>query len=123
MIQKLSDVIAVEMICPADIEIGDVTTISAAKTVIKLAEAGSLKIVGTVCVHQGTDLFCTIETRFRERRDDRVSGASLAVGPYVYDASGKVINYDAATHDPAAIAGLAITTAGQANVVVETLEL
>jgi len=122
MKQKVSDVLAVEMICPADIEVGDVVTISAAKTVVKLAEAASLKVVGTVCVHRGTDLFGTIETRFRERRDDRLSGAAVSVGAFVWNAAGKVINYNSASHDPAAIAGLVITTANAGDVVVETLE-
>jgi hypothetical protein len=123
MIQKLSNVVAVTMTCLSTIEVGDVVTISAANTVIKLAEAGSLKIVGTVAVHQGTDLFCTVETRFRERRDDRLSGAAIAVGPFVWNASGKAIQYNAAVHDPASIAGLAITTANAGDVVIETLEL
>jgi hypothetical protein len=67
---------------------------------------------------------CTIATRFRERRDDRVSGAAIAApGPFVWDAAHKAISYNAGTHDPAAIAGLVITTANAGDVTVETLEL
>lgn len=122
MKQKLSDVLAIELSCPANIAVGDVVTISASKEVIKLAAAGALNIVGTVCVHKNGATSCTIETRFRERRDDRVSGAAVPVGPFVWDATGKVIAYDANNHDPAAIAGLVITPAGNADEVVETLE-
>jgi len=125
MKQRLSDVLAVSFACPSTIAVGDVVVLdSTAKTVKQVDAAGSVAIVGTVAVHKGTDLFCTVETRFRERRDDRVSGAAItAPGPFVYDAAGKVIAYNSTTHDAAAIAGLVITTATAADQTVETLEL
>jgi hypothetical protein len=123
MKQKRNDMLAISFACPSTVEVGDVVIINSAKAVIKNNAAGSLKIVGTVCVHRADALTCTVETRFREHRDDRVSGAAIsAVGPFVFDAAGKVIAYSAASHDPASIAGLVITTAGGADVVVETLE-
>lgn len=122
MKQSLHDVIAVEMICPTSIEVGDVVIIDDDKEVIKLNAAGSLKIVGTVATHRDAAATCVVNTRFRERRDDRVSGAACAVGPFVWDGSMKAIAYDDQTHDPAAIAGLVITAADDADATVETLE-
>jgi hypothetical protein len=124
MKQRLDNILAVSFTCPAGIAVGDVAIMDTApKTVKKVDAAGSLKIVGVVSVHFGTDLFCTVDTKYRERRDNRVSGAAIAApGPFVFDAAGKVILYNASTHDPAAIAGMVITTANGADVVVETLE-
>lgn len=122
MRQKLSDVLAVEMICPTSIAVGDVVIIDDDKEVIKNNAAGSTKIVGTVATHTANTTTCVIETRFRERRDDRVSGAACAVGPFVWDGNMKAIAYNSATHDSAAIAGLVITAASDADGVVETLE-
>lgn len=123
MKQRLDNVLAVSFTCLSSINVGDVVTISANNTVVKLAEAGSLKVVGTVCKHGYLATSCTVETRFRERRDDRVSGAACAVGPFVFDANGKVIAYSAASHDPSAIRGLVIKASTDADQVVETLEL
>lgn len=123
MKQRLDNVLAVSFTCLSSIEVGDVVVISADNTVVKNAAAGSLAVVGTVCKHGYLATKCTVETRFRERRDDRVSGAAVAVGPFVFDASGKVIAYDAAAHDPSAIRGLVIKHATAGDQVVETLEL
>lgn len=125
MKQNRSSVLAVRLTCPTTIEVGDVVILdTAAKTVKKLDAAASVKIVGTVESHADLATECTVATRFRERRDDRVSGAAIsAPGPFVFDASMKAIAYAAGTHDAAAIAGLVITTANAADVVVETLEL
>jgi hypothetical protein len=122
MYQSLRDVLAVQFTCASSIEVGDVVVISGNKTVAINSAAGALTVVGTVCKHRDDELVCTVETRFRERRDDRASGASVAVGPFVFDASNKVIAYDSNSHDPAAIRGLVITAANAGDVVVETLE-
>lgn len=122
MKQKLSDVLAVEMVCPTSIAVGDVVIIDDDKEIIKNNAAGSLKIVGTVATHKASATTCVVETKFRERRDDRVAGAACAVGPFVWDGNMKAIAYDANTHDGAAIAGLVITAASDADDVVETLE-
>ena len=122
MKQKLSDVLAIEVICPTTVSVGDVVVITDDKEVAAISGAGALTIVGTVCAHKASATVCTVETRFRERRDDRLAGATCAVGPFVWNASGKAIAYDANTHDPAAIAGLVILAAAEADDVVETLE-
>ena len=122
MRQKLTDVLAVKLTCPSTITVGDVVDITDDLTVSKVDSAGSSAIVGTVCAHNGTDTTCTIETRFRERRDDRISGAACAVGPFVFDADMKVIAYASSSHDSGAIAGLVITAASAADETVETLE-
>ena len=77
MKQKLSDVLAIELICPTTVEVGDVVVISDDKEVAAISGAGALTIVGTVCAHKASATVCTVETRFRERRDDRLAGASL----------------------------------------------
>jgi len=123
MKQRLSDVLAVEFICPTSIEVGDVVVIASSGTVAAISGAGQTTKVGTVCAHTDAAAYCTVETRYRERRDDRLSGAAIAVGPFVWNAAGKAIAYDSNTHDPSAIAGLAITSASAGDVVIETLEL
>lgn len=122
MKQRLSDVLAVEFICPTTIAVGDVAIIDDDKEVIKWNAEASLKRVGTVATHKSGATTCVVETPFRERRDDRVSGAAVAVGPFVWDADMKVIAYDANTHDGASIAGVVITAADEADETVETLE-
>lgn len=123
MYQKLHDVLAVNFTVSANtVEVGDVVVVSADNTVALLAAEGSTSIVGTVCKYLKDATECTVETRFRERRDDRLAGAAAAVGPFVFDASGKVIEYDADSHDPASIAGILITAASDPDDVVETLE-
>ena len=123
MKQKLNNVLAVSFICAPTVKVGDIVEISDAKTVAVLTATNSIKTVGCVCKHRDTDTECTVETRFRERRDDRVSGEALVVGAFVFGADNTIWQYVAATHDPAAIAGLVITTATDAGQIVETLEL
>lgn len=121
MYQKLQDVIAIEVTCPSTVTKGDPVVMSDDNTVAAISGAGQV-IVGTVCVHEADAVVCTIETRFRERRDDRVCGAdATTVGPFVFDALGKVIAYASASHDPSAIAGV-LLTGGDEDDVVETLE-
>ena len=122
MKQTLHDVIAVAFTCPTTIAVGDVAIIDDDNEIIKLNAAASLKRVGTVVTHTDSATTCVVATPFRERRDDRVSGAACAVGPFVWDADMKVIAYDANTHDPAAIAGVVITAASGGDETVETLE-
>ena len=121
MYQKLQDVIAIAVTCPTTVDIGDPVVMSDDNTVAAISGAGEV-VVGVVCQHETGAAVCTIETRFRERRDDRVVGsADCVVGPFVYDATGDVITYDSASHDPSAIAGIALT-GGVEDDVIETLE-
>ena len=123
--QALSEVLAIGFTCATTINKGDDVVISAANTVALMAAEASLDYVGRVVVHRDGATECTVETPFRYRPlgdDRRLSGAAVAVGPFVFDAAGKVINYDADVHSPAAIRGILITTANAADVRVETLE-
>ena len=140
--QKLQEVLAFNFACADSIAEGQVVEITGDLTVAVPTGAGSLKVVGTVVrkkghlmsnagnvygatpatVTGGAPAECTVETRFRERRDDRVSGAAVAVGPFVFDANGAVIAYNASVHSPAAIRGLVITHAAAGAAVVQTLE-
>lgn len=122
MYQKRSEVLAIRVTCPTTVEIGDVVVIDDDLECAAISGAGSTSILGTVCQHLDEADYCTVETRFRERRDDRLAGAAVAVGPFVFDAAGKVIAYAPLSHDPAAIAGLVIVAGADADDVVETLE-
>jgi hypothetical protein len=124
MKQRNDNVLNVSFACPANMAVGDVAVLdtTAAKTVKKQYQAGSLNVVGVVVAHLTSAIKCSIDTKFRERRDDRVVGSSFAggTGPFVWDASMHCIPYDSATHDPSAIAGLVITKT--ASGACETLE-
>ena len=122
MKQTVHDILAVAFTCPTTIEVGDVALIDDDNEIIKNNAAGSLKIVGVVATHKDDATTCVVNTKFRERRDDRLAGAACAVGPFVWDADMKAIEYDSNTHDPAAIAGIVIKAAAQGDDVIETLE-
>lgn len=122
MTQSKDNALAVAFTCATTINVNDMVEISAANTVAVPSGAGSIKIVGKVIKHTDDATECVVETKFRERRTDRVSGAAVSVGAFVFDADAKVINYNSGSHSPAAICGLIITTANAADVAVETLE-
>jgi len=122
MYQKKSDILAIKVTCPDSVIVGQVVVISGDNTVAAISAAGSLTVVGTVVQHLEDATTCVVETKFRERRDDRVSGAAIAVGPFVWNAAGKAIAYDSESHDSAAIAGLCIKAASAADQTIETLE-
>jgi len=122
MYQKRSEVLALTLACPTTVAVGDVVVIGSDLTVAAISAAGHTSILGTVVQHLDDAATCTVETRFRERRDDRVSGAAIPVGPFVWDSAGKAIAYNAATHDSAAIAGLCIKSANAGNAAIETVE-
>ena len=81
--------------------------------------AGSAAILGPVVKHKtapGTaETVCTVDTRFRERRDDRVASGAVSVGPFVWGLDNTVISYSAGS--PAVVTG---TTTGVHTVVVST---
>ena len=142
MHQRLQEVLAFNFACADAIAEGEIVEITGDLTEAVPTVAGSLKVIGTVVrkrghamsnagnvygatpsvVTGGAPAECTVETRFRERRDDRVSGASVPVGPFVFDGNGAVIAYNASVHSPAAIRGLVITHAAAGGAVVQTLE-
>lgn len=121
MKQALVDLIAIDVTCPDTVTIGQPVVMSDNFTVAAISGAGQF-IVGTVCKHEAEATKCTIETRFRERRDDRLSGAAAAVGPFVFDANGKVIAYNSGSHDASAIAGVILKAATAGDQVIDTLE-
>lgn len=121
MKQRLSNVLAIRVTCPTNVVLNQPVVLSGDKTVAAISAAGE-HIVGYVDVHAKDVDFCTIRTPYTERRDDRVSGAAVSVGPIVFDAAGKVINFVDATHTPDAIVGVALTAATGADETIETLE-
>lgn len=121
MIQELKTIIAVSFGCPSTIEEGDIVEITGDNEVDVISAANSLKVVGAVCAHRYKDTTCTVSTRFISRRDNRVAGEDVSVGPFVFGPQSKVYAYDPEDHSPAAICGL-IIRAGSMGDFVETLE-
>lgn len=97
MYQKKDKVLALSMICPSDIAVGEVVAISDDLTVASISSEAQADILGTVCKHGEDGLICTVETRFRERRDDRVAAAAIDVGPFVWDGNMKAVAYTASS--------------------------
>ena len=104
MIQELNNVLAVSFTCPTTIEIDDVVEIVDDNEIAAIT-APSSAIVGVVCAHRTIagvgDTTCTVATRFKARRDDRIAGEDVTVGPFVFGADNKVYQYapaSAATH-------------------------
>ncbi len=122
MIQELKTIIAVSFDCPSTIEEGDVVEITGDNQVDVISAANSLKVVGVVCAHRYKDTTCTVSTRFISRRDNRVAGENVDVGPFVFGAGSKVYAFDDENHSPAAICGLVIKSGSEGDFV-ETLEL
>jgi hypothetical protein len=122
MKQESLDTLAISFSCPTDIEVGDMVAITGDKTVGKPTSEGTLNYVGVVQAHQDGASVCTVQTRFLRRNDIRISGGAVPVGPVVLGTDGKLIAFDAQTHSPAAIVGMAITAATAADQTIETLE-
>jgi len=88
--------LAVSFTCPSDIEVGDPVVISSSDyTVAAISAEADVKHIGTVVKHEDSATTCTVETKFRERRDDRTAAAVFANGPFVWDATGKAAAYTA----------------------------
>jgi hypothetical protein len=93
MIQK-AKCLAVSFTCPTTVEVGDPVLISSSdNTVAAIAAAADIRLIGTVAKHLDSATTCTVDTRFRERRDDRVAAAVFANGPFYWDATGKAAQY------------------------------
>jgi hypothetical protein len=128
MRQRLEEVLSLNFACDDSITEGNVVEITNDLTIGVPTIAGSLRVIGTVVRKQGylesnasnawpqftpngvsggNPAECTVETRFRERRSDRVSGSALPVGPIVFGVGGVVLPYTAA--GPAVVIG---TTTG-----------
>lgn len=121
MIQTNQNVLAVRFTCANTIDKGDVVEITTDNTVAAVSGA-SIKVVGVVESYTYGATECVVNTRFRERRDDRVAGENFAAcAPFYFGASNKVYLWETGTDDPACIAGLVIKK-GDADDIVETLE-
>lgn len=121
MIQSNANVLAVRFTCANTIDKGDVVEITTDNTVAAVTGA-SAKVVGVVesYVYGATE--CVVNTRFRERRDDRVAGENFAAcAPFYFGASNKVYLWETGTDKPETIGGLVIKI-GDADETVETLE-
>jgi hypothetical protein len=101
MHQIKEDTLAISFVCPTTIDIGDPVVISDDLTVAAIAGTAEDGLVGNVVQHEADAAVCTVSTRFRARRDDRVADETDAppVGPFVYAADGDVIEYVEASHD------------------------
>ena len=97
MIQSNNNVLAVRFTCANTIAQGDIVEVSADNTVAVLSASGSASVVGSVDSYVYGATECVVATRFRQRRDDRVAGEDLSVGPFVFGADNKVYQYTPAT--------------------------
>lgn len=93
MYQRKEKVLAVSVTCPTTVDVGDPVVLYDDLEVKAISAAADNKLLGTVCKHLDGAAVCTVETRFRERRDDRVAAADIGVGPFVWDANGKAVAF------------------------------
>jgi hypothetical protein len=97
MNQGVQDILAVSFACPTTIEVGDVVKISGDNAVIKNTDIGSVAVVGTVCAHIPGAAYCTVATRFRERKDDRLAGVIVTHGAFVWGPLNRAYPYSGAS--------------------------
>ena len=76
---------------PVDLDVGTVVEIAADLTVKAINSLAPTNIVGAVAANNAGSNRVTVNTRFRERRDDRTS-AVCTLGAFVYDSDGTVIS-------------------------------
>ena len=98
MIQTKEKVLAISVACPSTVEIGDPVLLSGDLTCKAIDALASTYLLGVVVEHEDDAETCVVATRFRERRDDRVSYGGPSVGPFVLNAAGKAINYVLGTY-------------------------
>ena len=125
MSRSMRECLSLNFACADSIAEGKVVEIVDDLTVAVPTTAASINVVGTVIrkkgflpsnagnvyganrqsVTGGAPAECTVETGFRERRDDRVAGEFLSVGPFVFGSDGKAYKFTQAL--PATISGTA----------------
>ena len=125
MHKRLTEILSLNFACADTIAEGKVVEIVDDLTIAVPTTAASINVVGTVARKKGylpsnnSDVYgatpnpttggdpayCTVETGFRERRDDRVAAGPMTVGPFVFDGNGKAIQFTQAL--PATISGTA----------------
>lgn len=91
------DILAISFACPTTIAVGDVVKISGDNAVVKNTDIGSVNIAGVVCAHVPGAASCTVATRFRERRDDRLAGVTVTPGGFVWGPLNKAYPYSGAS--------------------------
>jgi hypothetical protein len=97
MNQGVQDILAISFACPTTIEEGDVVKISGDNAVVKNTDIGSVNVVGVVCAHIPGAASCTVATRFRERRDDRLAGVTVTPGGFVWGPLNRAYPYSGAS--------------------------
>jgi len=97
MNQGLQDILAISLACPTTIEVGDAVKISGDNAVVKNTEIGSVNVAGVVCAHIPGAASCTVATRFRERRDDRLAGVAVTPGAFVWGPLNRAYPYTGAS--------------------------
>jgi hypothetical protein len=97
MNQGVQDILAISFACPTTIEEGDVVKISGDNAVVKNTDIGSVDVVGVVCAHIPGAASCTVATRFRERRNDRLAGVTVAPGAFVWGPLNRAYPYSGAS--------------------------
>ncbi|MDR3605479.1 MAG: hypothetical protein P4L38_12680 [Syntrophaceae bacterium] len=97
MNQGVQDILAISFACPTTTEEGDVVKISGDNAVVKNTDIGSVNVVGVVCAHIPGAAACTVATRFRERRDDRLAGVTVTPGAFVWGPLNRVYPYSGAS--------------------------
>lgn len=135
MHQRLNKVLAINLACSDTLTTGDMVEIVGDLTVAVPTSPASVNIIGTIVrksgylessannawpvpnggVSGGNPAECTIETRFNKRRNDRVSGMAMPVGPFIMGADG--LAYPYVKGSPAVITG---TTTGSQTFVAST---
>ena len=133
MRQRLNNVLAINLACSDALTTGDIVEIIGDLSVAVSTSAASVNIIGIVARKQGylesnannawpipnggvsggDPAECTIETRFNKRRDDRISGMAMPVGPFIMGGDG--LAYPYLQGSPAKITG---TTSGNLTFVV-----
>lgn len=86
----LENILAKSFICAKNVlVVGDDVKLSADGTVAKITAPSALH-VGRVAVYTEDAEKCTVATKFRDFRNDRVAGEAVTFGPFVLGADGKV---------------------------------
>jgi len=100
---------------------GDVMEIVGEMKVCGPTGATSTKIIGDVGTHRAGTTVATINCKFRQFRNDRVSAAAVSVGPMCLGTENKVSSATGGTN-PLAISGMAVSGTTGPNQAVKTLE-
>lgn len=116
--RQTSDMLSVAFNYDTEPAEGSIVEITSARKVQALTASGRSKIVGEVGPVRSDLLECTIYTKFRSNRQDRVAGEAVAIGPFVFGAGNLVYQYS-----PGAKALVTGSTTGVKTYVVDTSDV